>query len=347
MEEIIRYEYIAQKDNLAIRLVTTEDAVILCKWWNDGAIMEHAGFPNGLNTNEDKIIEQIMNEEDNHRRLIIEIDSNPVGEMNFRITNNIAEIGIKICNCTYQEKGHGSKAIKLLIEYLFLDKKVQKIVLDTNLKNTRAQHVYEKIGFTKVRVNMNAWQDQIGVMQSVVDYELHKEEYYQQETVLRNLAAIYLRYHNQILMLKRIGSRIFDNPVWVGTGGGHLEQEELNHPQKCMLREIEEETGIKENDIQGIALKYITLCNIKGEVRQIYYYFAEFKEKPIVTPMSNEGELQWVDIDKLFNLEMPFTASECLKHYFSKGKEGNSFYVAAVTNKDGKPAMNFTELLEY
>ena len=29
-----------------------------------------------------------------------------------------------------------------------------KIVLDTNLTNTRAQHVYESLGFRKVRTNM-------------------------------------------------------------------------------------------------------------------------------------------------------------------------------------------------
>ncbi|MDF2945307.1 MAG: hypothetical protein K0S01_4165 [Herbinix sp.] len=339
--------YIAIKDNLALRTATILDAKHLCKWWNDGKVMEHAGFPKGLNTNEDEIIEHIKNENDNHRRIIIEIDSSCVGEMSFRIKNDIAEIGIKICDFSYQEKGYGTKAIKLLIEYLFHKRKVQKIILDTNLKNTRAQHVYEKIGFKKVKVNYNAWQDQVGVLQSFVDYELLKENYERKETVLRNLATIYLKYDNQILMLKRIGSRIFDNPMWIGTGGGHFEQDELNHPLQCVLREIKEEMGIEENEIQDISLKYIALCNIKGEVRQIYYYFGEFKEKPRITPVSNEGELQWVDIDQLFHLEMPFTASECLKHYFAEGEYNNYTYVAAVTNKEGKAAMYFTELLEY
>lgn len=33
----------------------------------------------------------------------------------------------------------------------------KKIILDTNLNNTRAQHVYEKLGFKKVRVKIRAW----------------------------------------------------------------------------------------------------------------------------------------------------------------------------------------------
>ena len=47
--------------------------------------------------------------------------------------------------------------------------------MDTNLKNERAQHVYEQLGFRKLRVNMDSWEDQLGVPQSSVDYELTPE----------------------------------------------------------------------------------------------------------------------------------------------------------------------------
>ncbi len=36
-----------QKDNIVIRSATTDDAIQLNNWWNDGRIMEHAGFPKG------------------------------------------------------------------------------------------------------------------------------------------------------------------------------------------------------------------------------------------------------------------------------------------------------------
>ncbi len=150
---------------------------MLCKWWNDGRVMAHAGFPNGLGTNADEIAKLIRGEDQNNRRLILEIGSAAVGEMNFRIKDNIAEIGIKICDFNYQEKGNGTKALGLLIKYLFLQKGVDKIILDTNLKNTRAQHVYEKLGFRRIRVNTDAWKDQLGELQSFVDYELRKEDY--------------------------------------------------------------------------------------------------------------------------------------------------------------------------
>ena len=71
----------------------------------------------------------------------------------------------------------------MLITYLFEDEtlnskfQVHRIILDTNLKNKRAQHVYEKLGFTKVRVNYGAWEDQLGVLQDSVDYEMTKEQF--------------------------------------------------------------------------------------------------------------------------------------------------------------------------
>ena len=53
----------------------------------------------------------------------------------------------------------------------------RKIILDTNLRNERAQHVYEQLGFEKVRVRENSWKDQLGNWQSAVDYELTEEKF--------------------------------------------------------------------------------------------------------------------------------------------------------------------------
>lgn len=167
-----------KNDNLVLRHATVDDVQILCDWWSDGKVMAHAGFPNGVHTDANKLMDKIKNETDFSRRLIIEIDSNRVGEMSYVIEDDVAEIGIKICDFSYQEKGYGTKALKMLIGFLFEKMKVQKIVLDTNLNNTRAQHVYQKIGFIKAAVRINSWKNQIGVLQSSVDYELKKEDFF-------------------------------------------------------------------------------------------------------------------------------------------------------------------------
>lgn len=168
-----------RNNNLTIRNATSKDAPILCKWWNDGKVMAHAGFPNGLNTSEETIIQQLSGDTDEiRRRLIIEVDGVPAGEMSYRnIGNNIAEIGIKICDISKQEKGHGRKLLSMLIKALFKDLGYKKIILDTNLNNHRAQHVYEKLGFKKLRVNVAAWKDQLGELQTSIDYELEEKDF--------------------------------------------------------------------------------------------------------------------------------------------------------------------------
>lgn len=170
-------EMYIKNDNLVLRHATTDDVQTLCNWWSDGKVMAHAGFPNGIHTDANELTDKIKNETDSSRRLIIEIDSLKVGEMSYRIEDRVAEIGVKICDFSYQEKGYGTKILKMLIGYLFTEMNVQKIILDTNLGNTRAQHVYENIGFRKVAVRMNSWKNQLGVLQSAVDYELTKEDF--------------------------------------------------------------------------------------------------------------------------------------------------------------------------
>ena len=168
------------KEKLTIRNALSSDAEQLCEWWNDGKIMAHAGFPNGINTSVDEIKKSLATDSDEtHRRHIIELNGKPIGEMNYRNKgSNIAEIGIKICDFTEQEKGLGTTLLTIFIDTLFTQYGYDKIILDTNTKNKRAQHIYEnKLGFKMVRVRENSWRDQLGELQSAIDYELTKEDW--------------------------------------------------------------------------------------------------------------------------------------------------------------------------
>lgn len=167
-----------QYKNLTIRNATVADASLLSSWWNDGKIMAHAGFPNGTGETPDEIAQKIQKDTDENRRLMIELDRKPVGEMSYyKRGEDTAEIGIKICDFSEQEKGYGKILLSMLIGSLFQDLGYKKIILDTNLKNKRAQHVYEELGFTRLRVNENSWRDQLGELQSSVDYELYPEDF--------------------------------------------------------------------------------------------------------------------------------------------------------------------------
>ena len=163
---------------LRIRNAVSTDSEQLAAWWNDGAVMAHAGFPLGLGTDAEKVARQLAAESDQRgRTLIIEYGGRPIGEMNYRnLDRGTAEIGVKICREEYRERGLGRILLSMLIRELF-STGCGKIVLDTNLENRRAQHVYELLGFRKLRVNMDSWRDQLGRPQSSVDYELRPEDF--------------------------------------------------------------------------------------------------------------------------------------------------------------------------
>lgn len=162
-----------QYKNLTIRQAEIYDVKQLAAWWNDGAVMAHAGFPNGLGITEEEVIGKLRN-----GLMVIEENTRPIGECNYRdIGNSVAEIGIKICETDCQNRGVGRKILSMLISWLFQNG-YSKICLDTNLTNTRAQHVYESLGFCRVRTNINSWRDQLGRLQSSVDYELREESFH-------------------------------------------------------------------------------------------------------------------------------------------------------------------------
>ncbi|MDR2606202.1 MAG: GNAT family N-acetyltransferase [Oscillospiraceae bacterium] len=162
---------------LTIRNALQADSEQLCAWWNDGAVMAHAGFYNGVGTTAEKIIAELAEDSDEKgRRHIIELNGNPIGEMNYRTVDyKTAIIGIKICDFSEQEKGYGTALLTMFIDGLFQELGYEKIILDTNLNNLCAQHVYEKIGFRKVGIH--AWRDQLGQAQTSVDYELIKKDW--------------------------------------------------------------------------------------------------------------------------------------------------------------------------
>lgn len=162
--------------NLTIRNAISADAEQLCAWWNDGKVMAHAGFPNGVGCTPEEIRESLASDRDeSHRRHIIELDGTPIGEMNYRNKEGAAELGIKICDFTRQEKGYGTELLTIFIDALFRYYGYEKMILDTNLKNERAQYVYEKkLGFRRVGIETDAWQDQLGEWNSIVNYEMSK-----------------------------------------------------------------------------------------------------------------------------------------------------------------------------
>lgn len=142
---------------------------------------------------------------------------------------------------------------------------------------------------------------------------------------LRNMTSVYITNADKMLLLFRQGSRVVNN-VWVGSAGGHFEDFELNDARACVLRELEEELGLKENDIKNLSLRYVTLRQVKGEIRQNYYFFAELNDGVNESLSSDEGICKWFLFSELAALDMPFTAKFVIEHYPNMGHKTNDVY---------------------
>lgn len=150
---------------------------------------------------------------------------------------------------------------------------------------------------------------------------------------LRNMTSVYLTGEKGILCLYRVGSRVANNK-YIGSAGGHFEPEELNDPEKCVLREMEEELGLHRSDIDGLTLRYITIRYTNGEIRQNYYFFARLREERTLT--STEGTLRWVPYEEIPDLEMPVSAKHMILHYLKEGRYTEHLYGGITESADTK-----------
>lgn len=109
----------------------------------------------------------------------------------------------------------------------------------------------------------------------------------------------YIKKNNKILMLHRVKKETdFHEGKWNGVGG-KLEIGET--PEECAIREVKEETGLT---VKSLKFKGI-LTAPKFDTKNDWYIFVfvvnKFKGKIIE---SSEGYLEWIENDKLLNLNL-------------------------------------------
>ena len=157
---------------------------------------------------------------------------------------------------------------------------------------------------------------------------------------LRNMTAIYISQNGKMLLLYRVGSRVV-GPSWCGIGG-HFEKDELNDAKAAMLRELNEEIGLTENDLEHLSMRYVTMRLKNGEIRQNYYFFADLKENSVLKSDCSEGKLEWIEYDSVLKREMPFTAKHMLEHYMSTGRFDDKLY-GIISVEDGSVVTEMSE----
>ena len=94
-----------------------------------------------------------QNQED-RKYLAIMVDGTPAGEIIFKNINAAAgccTMSIHLKNDSVKNRGIGTAAEKLALQYVFEECKMNAVYADALIKNCRSRHVLEKIGFREYK----------------------------------------------------------------------------------------------------------------------------------------------------------------------------------------------------
>lgn len=137
----------------------------------------------------------------------------------------------------------------------------------------------------------------------------------------------YIEQEGKYLMLHRTKKKKdVNHEKWIGVGG---KLEDKESPEECVVREVWEETGLtlQEYQLRGI----VTYVSAKWETEYMYVFTAS-KVTGKMRKDCNEGDLQWIEKDKIMNLNL----WEGDKIFLAKMAEGVLFFSAKFIYEDDK-----------
>jgi RimJ/RimL family protein N-acetyltransferase len=127
-----------------LRNASKDDVPLMMRWWSDPQYMGEYQDTRMLSKEE---LEKVMLEKTTF--LIIEKkDGAKIGHIGGWMIGKTMEIGFALVP-NERRKGHGTEAIQLMIDYLFLTKDIVRIQVSTDTRNITSQKALEKAGFTK------------------------------------------------------------------------------------------------------------------------------------------------------------------------------------------------------
>ena len=156
--------------------------------------------------------------------------------------------------------------------------------------------------------------------------------------ILQNAAGAFLKNGNKYLLIKRSPNKKIAPNLW-SCIGGHMEKDELNNPLEACFREIEEETGIKKEEVFNIKLRYLIIRQYKNIIRQSYIYFGETKVEKFID--TEEGTLHWINEEDLLSKEYTKTYTEMVKHYL-KNKLCEKIFAGIAGKESNGLKMNWS-----
>ena len=174
-------------DRIYLSPINSEDAEIYTEWMNDFETTDYTGrsWQTISLEAEKRFLEN--EDEEGQRFSILDLNNDKiigiVGLHNINYIHRTAILGIFIGNKDYRDKGYGTEAIRLILDFAFNYLNLNNIKLNVFEFNQRAIKCYEKCGFKKIGARRKANYTN-GKYYDVISMDILKEEF--KESFIRN-----------------------------------------------------------------------------------------------------------------------------------------------------------------
>jgi RimJ/RimL family protein N-acetyltransferase len=133
-------------NNVSLRVAEKGDLPLIAEWLNNPEFFNYAPFPQRSRAELERQYDSLPSES---KWFVVEKkDGSKIGFVYYEFEGSQMEIGYALLP-SERNKGYGTEAITIIVDYLFLTRQIVRIQATTDLRNKASQRVMEKNGFTR------------------------------------------------------------------------------------------------------------------------------------------------------------------------------------------------------
>jgi RimJ/RimL family protein N-acetyltransferase len=167
------------------------DAEKFTGWLNDLEMLSNLHlYSSVINVENEKTLLEKLSK--GHNYSIVDADKNEVigncGFMGIDNVNQNAEMGIFIGNKDYWNRGYGTEAVALLLDYGFKALNLHNVLIRVYDFNQRARRCCEKVGFREVGIRRKALLRNME-RHDIIYLDILASEFYENDDLIRQIQA--------------------------------------------------------------------------------------------------------------------------------------------------------------